>query len=113
NRKCRRFDVCVWLAGKIPNTITGNAAQGRDYILDFTDRGAKEVLVLTWSHPVKSSIKEYATGHMRRVKRRDRLCPPITATATARRSSAPGPVPRASGSMPPTSASVVINIGRS
>ncbi len=59
-----------------------------------------------------SSKTEYATGVTSRVRSSESVCPPMTTTAIVRRSSAPGPVPSASGSMPPTSASVVIRIGR-
>ena len=40
-------------------------------------------------------VSEYATGVISRVSSRARLCPPMTMTEIARRSSAPGPVPSA------------------
>jgi hypothetical protein len=46
----------------------------------------------------------------RRDQQRDdqpKVCPPMTTTTIARRASAPGQVPTASGSMPPTSAGVL------
>ena len=46
------------------------------------------------------------------VSNSDNDWPPITIIAIERRSSAPGPLPKASGSMPATSVTVVINIGR-
>jgi hypothetical protein len=61
----------------------------------------------------RSSNSEYATGTTTSVRNSDSVWPPMTTTAIVRRSSAPGPVPRASGSIPPTSARVVIRIGRS
>jgi hypothetical protein len=60
-----------------------------------------------------SSNSEYATGTTTSVRNSESDWPPMTTTAIVRRSSAPGPVPSASGSMPPTSASVVMRIGRS
>jgi hypothetical protein len=65
------------------------------------------------SNVATSSNSEYATGTTTSVRKSDSDWPPMTTTAMVRRSSAPGPVPRASGSMPPTSASVVMRIGRS
>jgi hypothetical protein len=61
----------------------------------------------------RSSNNEYATGTTTSVRKSDSVWPPMTTTAIVRRSSAPGPVPSASGNIPPTSASVVIRIGRS
>jgi hypothetical protein len=59
-------------------------------------------------------IIEQRVSHRRHEQRQQQTeaCPPMTTTATARRSSAPGPVPSASGNMPAMSVSVVIRIGR-
>lgn len=60
----------------------------------------------------RSSNNEYATGTTTSVRNNDNVWPPMTTTAMVRRSSAPGPVPSANGSIPPTSAKVVMRMGR-
>jgi hypothetical protein len=92
------------------------AAASLDYEPAVESAAGAGIRTRAWrarSMVARSSNSEYATGTTTSVRNSDSVWPPMTTTAMVRRSSAPGPVPSASGSIPPTRASVVIKIGRS
>src|SRR5439155_1143036 len=64
------------------------------------------------SHRPRSSNSEYATGVMRSVMSSESACPPMMTRAIEPREPEPGPRPSAIGTMPNTSMTVVIRIGR-
>ena len=68
--------------------------------------GRREIQLL------KSSHKEYETGVAKRLSNNDNACPPIMTLAMLARALAPGPWPKAMGTIAAINITVVIKIGR-